>query len=285
MTMAKKKFNEPEEGGGGATWLATYADMMTILFVFFVLLFSMSTINPVQWDLLVQAFGNRARTVTAVETGDLQEDDDEHYIMVLLEEWIASWEGVDLNDLLEEPGEDGGEAAGEEIDYFDLVFQLVTHYVEEDGYSEQIIIERADNYIMIRFEDRVLFGPGRVDIGPEGSDAIIWIGGIIRTVMEFQPGIIDSIRIEGHTDSVPQTGLRFTDNWDLGSGRANAVVRKLLEAGIDPRLLSATSHADTRPRGDNDTPEGRSQNRRVELHITRAGAHDAAQPIVIDNIN
>lgn len=282
-----KKLNKREEAEGGNTWMTTYSDMMTILFVFFVLFFTMSTINPVQWQLLVDTFGARMRT-TVVDPHDLQDPMAEE-MDIILQQFIADLHGtfddedllnvseMTLEDLLNQAQDDAqmqdmNEAQGQDgepLPNFDFIYQVVSAYVEDKGYSEQIIIERADNYIMIRFRDRVLFGPGSVTIGQEGRDIILFIGTAIQLVLDE----VDMIRIEGHTDSVPQSGWRFTDNWDLGHGRANAVLRILAESGLptDRRLMMPSSLADTVPRASNDTPEGRSENRRVEIYISRLG--------------
>ena len=254
MAKSLKKDREPENAMG---WLTTYSDMMTILFVLFVLLFSMSTINHVQWDLLIQTIGNRPREAPMMMPFDMQEDDD------ILSEFELKLE-------LERDQYD--QDAAEERDDFDYVFQLVTMFVAEHGYADVIEIERADNYIMIRFGDRVLFAPGRADIGSEGRRIVAFMGAAIGIVLDQ----VDTIKIEGHTDSVPQSGRMFADNWILGSARANAV-RHIFEA--DARLPSEamriTSFADTVPLASNDTPEGRSKNRRVEVYITRTGSREA----------
>jgi chemotaxis protein MotB len=75
------------------------------------------------------------------------------------------------------------------------------------------------------------------------------------------------IQVEGHTDNVPISGFLFPSNWELSSARAGAVVRLLAEDGIDPALMAAIGYADNKPIDNNDTPEGRSRNRRVNVMI------------------
>ena len=79
----------------------------------------------------------------------------------------------------------------------------------------------------------------------------------------------NTIRIEGHTDSIPMRGARFSSNWHLSAARAQSVVRLLLGAGVDARRMQVVGYGDVRPRASNETAEGRGQNRRIEIKILR----------------
>jgi chemotaxis protein MotB len=97
------------------------------------------------------------------------------------------------------------------------------------------------------------------------------------------------IRVEGHTDNVPASGSAFASNWELSSARALAVVRFLQEQGVDPTKLAAAGYGEFQPIGSNDTPEGRSLNRRIEIVLVNAEgmappsltAEEAAGPDVV----
>lgn len=112
----------------------------------------------------------------------------------------------------------------------------------------------------VQLKDKILFGSGSATVGADGKDAL-------RKVADALKGLQGKvIRVEGHTDNVP-TGAAgpFASNWELSSARALAVVHFLQDAGVDPTRLSGAGFAEFQPIGPNDTPEGRSLNRRIEI--------------------
>lgn len=112
----------------------------------------------------------------------------------------------------------------------------------------------------VQLKDKILFASGSATVGADGKDAL-------RKVADALKGLQGKvIRVEGHTDNVP-TGAAgpFASNWELSSARALAVVHFLQDAGVDPTRLSGAGFAEFQPIGPNDTPEGRSLNRRIEI--------------------
>jgi chemotaxis protein MotB len=128
----------------------------------------------------------------------------------------------------------------------------------------------------VQLKDKILFASGSATVGAEGKEAL-------RKVADALKGLQGKvIRVEGHTDNVP-TGSSgpFASNWELSSARALAVVHFLQDAGVDPTRLSGAGFAEFQPIGSNDTPEGRSQNRRIEIvlvPIEGAVAPKVAEP-------
>jgi chemotaxis protein MotB len=112
----------------------------------------------------------------------------------------------------------------------------------------------------VKMKDKILFASGSATIGAEGRDALRKVGAALRGMQG------KLIRVEGHTDNVPTNpGGAFPTNWELSSARALAVVRFLQETGIDPTRLSGAGFGEFQPISANDTPEGRSLNRRIEI--------------------
>jgi chemotaxis protein MotB len=110
----------------------------------------------------------------------------------------------------------------------------------------------------VKMKDKILFSSGSATLGRAGKDAL-------RAVAEVLTGVEGKvIRVEGHTDNVP-LGRGFATNWDLSVARALAVVRFLQESGVQPTRLAAAGYGEHQPIASNDTPEGRSQNRRIEI--------------------
>jgi chemotaxis protein MotB len=111
----------------------------------------------------------------------------------------------------------------------------------------------------VQLKDKILFASGSARVGKEGQEALTKIADALKTVQ----GRI--VRVEGHTDDVPTGGGQFPTNWELSLARAMAVVRSLQDAGVDPTMLSAAGYGQYQPLVPNDTPEHKSQNRRIEI--------------------
>lgn len=126
-----------------------------------------------------------------------------------------------------------------------------------------IKITQAVDRLSVNMVEKILFDSGKAEIKKDGLKVIQRVGDILKKVTDRQ------IRVEGHTDNV-QIGARIRDkyptNWELSTARATNVVRYLQDkVGIDPKLLSAAGLADNKPVASNDTPEGKAQNRRIEV--------------------
>jgi len=142
--------------------------------------------------------------------------------------------------------------------YENLVREMKTEIERGD-----IKITQAIDRLSVNMVEKILFDSGKAEVKPDGLKVIKRVGDILKTVSDRQ------IRVEGHTDNV-QIGVRIREkyptNWELSTARATNVVRYLEDrVGIDPKLLSAAGLADNKPVAVNDTPEGRAQNRRIEI--------------------
>ena len=134
----------------------------------------------------------------------------------------------------------------------------------------------------VKMKDKILFASGSATIGPEGRDALKKVAGALAALQG------KLVRVDGHTDNVPTGhGGPFATNWELSSARALAVVRFLQENGVDPTRLSGAGFGEFQPISANDSPEGRSLNRRIEIVLVplegavsapAAPAVPAAQP-------
>jgi chemotaxis protein MotB len=127
----------------------------------------------------------------------------------------------------------------------------------------------------VKMKDKILFASGSATIGKDGREALRAVAGALRNLSG------KSIRVDGHTDNVPSSGSVFPSNWELSSARALAVVRFLQEQGVDPTRLSAAGFGEFQPIASNETAEGRSLNRRIEITLVPAesGAPGAAPAV------
>jgi chemotaxis protein MotB len=143
--------------------------------------------------------------------------------------------------------------------YEDLTGSLRAEIAQGD-----VKIQQVRDRLTINMVDRILFDSGSTKIKPAGLKVLKQVGDALKKVTDKQ------IRIEGHTDNVPiGSGLKgkFPTNWELSTARATSVVRELIDGGVAPEFLTAAGRAETKPVSSNDSEEGRSQNRRIEIAL------------------
>ena len=138
--------------------------------------------------------------------------------------------------------------------------------------SGQIELSELKGKMTVKLKDKVVFSSGSAAINKQGRDAL-------DAVAKAFQGLQDkTVIVAGYTDNVPVAGKgQFKDNWDLSTERAVSVVRYLQSKGVDPKMLGAAGFSEYRPLGANDTADGRSQNRRIEIALTAA---DYTPPVV-----
>jgi chemotaxis protein MotB len=171
-------------------------------------------------------------------------------------------------------------AKEEEIARLTRAQEALSKSLQDEIEKGNITIQQVRDRLTINMVDRVLFDSGQAQVKPAGMKVLKQVGDVLNQISDKQ------IRIEGHTDNVPISSKlqdRFKSNWELSTARATTVVRYLIDqGGVDRQHLSAVGYADTQPLASNDSEEGRSSNRRIEIvlypkdltHI--AGQLDAA---------
>ena len=128
----------------------------------------------------------------------------------------------------------------------------------------QIELSELKGKMMVKLKDKILFSSGSAKIGREGKVALDAVAEAFKDLKG------KNVIVAGYTDDVPIGKSGYHDNWDLSSARAASVVRHLASKGINPQTLGAAGFSEYRPLASNDTPEGRSQNRRIEIALTAA---------------
>ena len=246
MASIKKK----SSGGGGANWMDTYGDMVTLLLCFFVLLYSMSTIDQEKWMMIVQSFNKTA----IVSTDDSPRGP----------------EGDGADEL------GGGMPATTEMDSaMEEFYEFLQTYAASasgDGEdSSKITVSQGDGLIYLAFDSSVFFNGDKSDLRPEGK-AIL--DDIIPALEEVAP-YIDELRVSGHTASALG---RYNATWDyeLSSMRAARVVSYMVENSteLDPARIQSKGYGQWRPVAGNDEESERTKNRRVEMMITGRDLED-----------
>ncbi len=248
----------PEDEGGGANWMDTYGDLVTLLLCFFVLLYSFSSIDAEKWQELVGAF--TGSTVTIVEELDTKTAKEDAIII----------EGVEKTDDKEADDDEVANVIVDEYeDEFDALYEAIRYYIVTNALETKISVNKDDNVILVRFLEIVLFNSGKADILDEGKDVL----NHIILIIEENVDAIQMLRIEGHTDNVPIHTSEFDSNWELSMARSNAALKVFVEADvIDMNKLSAAAYGEYQPVDTNDTAEGRASNRRVDFVIEKIEA-------------
>ncbi len=154
-------------------------------------------------------------------------------------------------------------AKEEEIARLTRAQEALSKSLQDEIAKGNITIQQVRDRLTINMVDRVLFDSGQAQVKPAGMKVLKQVGDVLNQISDKQ------IRIEGHTDNVPISSKlqdRFKSNWELSTARATTVVRYLIDqGGVDRQHLSAVGYADTQPLASNDSEEGRSSNRRIEI--------------------
>ena len=232
-----------KSGGGGANWMDTYGDMVTLLLCFFVMLYSMSRVDESKWIALVQSF-NPDYAV-----------DEPSQIVVPGE--IANEPVTGLPSALTQ---DQVEAALEEL------YVSMSEYAASAGLQDMVSLSKGSGYVFISFDDTIFFD-GDSYVLKDGGKAIL---DQIAVPLAEASESINEIRVLGHTAQASPDRPNYVDvDRVLSSDRATVVTIYLQEKNIiDPARLVSVGYGQWRPIASNDTAETRAQNRRVELIIS-----------------
>ncbi len=236
--MAGKKKKRSE---GGANWMDTYGDMVTLLLCFFVLLYSMSSIDSDKWELLVKSFNPDAQYLAKSNT-DNEESEYEYY--------------TDENTL-----------PNEQMDEFDKIYYELSKYITENNLQTDIEISKGDGFTFITFRDNVFFDGDSYVLKNDGKVILDEFSNAIINAADS----IQEIQILGHTSQarpeVPNEPI--TDRF-LSSNRATEVLLYIQQKNIiEPSKLVSCGYGQFRPISSFDTKEARAKNRRVEILITK----------------
>ncbi len=273
MSRSRRRKKAAEEEGNNERWLITYSDLITLLMVFFVLMYSMSQVDIAKYSAV-------ANSLSLVLTGQS---------MSMMEAPGPSMaEGLSSSD--QAAAAAAAAAAMANQAQMEEIEAIITKFIETRDsqisssgsndsettrLSEQIIIYEQERGLVISFKDALLFGSGSSDLTPVARE-------IIKEVGKPLVGIPNYIRVEGHTDDLPINTSKFPSNWELSVMRATNVVHVLSEAsGISADRLAAIGYGENRPLVINDSDKHRAMNRRVDLVILKK-KYDYFEPPSID---
>jgi chemotaxis protein MotB len=258
MAGRKKRGGGTEgEHENSERWLLTYADMITLLVAFFIMLYSMSVMNQAKFQQLAisvrSGFGASAMNgvPTVFSRGGGQDS-----TPALLTSSKAGQPVTD--DFLKSI------KAQQDSDGLDKAYQIVKAYIHKNHLQSMMQVARNERGVVVTvMTDKMLFARGDADLRPEELSLLHTVANVTKTVP------LNPIRVEGHTDSLPIHTERFPSNWELSTTRATTVLRYFEACGVASKRLEASGYADQRPLAPNDTEANRATNRRVEIVLLR----------------
>jgi len=234
--MNEPKVSDLEEiaqTDASGAWLITYADLVTLVLVFFVLLFSLSKMELgdmtealKSYDITVGTETPKTSLFDIINTGSIGK-------------------GKKLDDL----------TGMREVD----ILEEINSFISRKSLEGSIEAEFTEGRIVLRVEGKVLFNSGAADLLPEAAYILSDIVQIIENNPQYD------VDIQGHTDNRPINTPEFASNWELSAIRATTVLRFLIKNGVFQDRLTATGFADLKPVASTNNPEGRRKNRRVEF--------------------
>lgn len=215
--------------------MVTWADLMSLLMCFFVMLVSMMTVDPAKFNAIASSFHNAfSGVLESMPT-----------VMITRDVFIPRMGGDQQNKRMA----------------IDAAMKLRQAIVEEN-LDEAIKVQVTESGIAIKIADPIGFESGSADLRPQVHSVLRNIASMINEA----PTAL--IRVEGHTDNVPISTARFPSNWELSAARALSVVRYMaVNGGVNPARLSAVGYGEYRPLVSNDTAENRRTNRRIEIYV------------------
>ncbi len=253
MARSKRKKSVLDESDNHERWLVSYADFVTLLFAFFVVMYSISSVNSEKYKSLSQALEGafsevKEKTVEPPVISRIGEQPTTIAPIILENPTVE--EIQKKNDLSVEILKERRQlqSISNQFEY------ELDSYIEED----LVNVNRHDFWIELEMNSELLFLSGEAELSRKAIP-------VLRKVAEVVREIPNVINIEGHTDDIPIDTVEFPSNWDLSSARATAVVREFVQNRIPPKRLSAIGYGEFHPVADNSTEEGRFKNRRVVL--------------------
>lgn len=243
--MAKKIKHEEHENH--ERWLVSYADFITLLFAFFVVMYSISSVNEGKFRTVSESIQAALRPMVSHPAADV------HFNLGDYKSSLIPTVGV-------------------KVQFVRRIEEILKKLNKDVQAKDNVTVAETDRGVMITIADSVLFESGRAEIRKEALPVLEGLAEVLAV-----NSTVKEIRVQGHTDNVPIRSTLFPSNWELSAVRAAMVTRVLTELyRVQPERVSAVGYAEFHAVADNLTPENRAKNRRVELLVLM---NDPEQPL------
>jgi chemotaxis protein MotB len=239
--MARKKYDAETENH--ERWLISYADFITVLFAFFVVMYAVSVVNEGKYRVFSDALGNAfgGRVTTAQAPAELPQ-------LIALPDIAARRRA---------------EAMRREKERLTTLARQLSSTLAPLVKEGKVRVTQNSRGVSVEINASVLFAPGDATLTAESDEAL-------RAVAVLLKDDPHAVQVEGHTDTTPIRNALFPSNWELSAVRASSVVRLFIDSGVAPARLTAVGHGANLAVGSNDEPDGRARNRRVAVTIISA---------------
>lgn len=264
-----KKRKPQEEHHTDETWLIPYADLLTLLLALFIVLFASSQVDQGKFEELSKAFsGAFSGGFSMFQSTDIIPIDDE---LVYRESDVWNeWNSEDPSSIATS---EQLELIQQETNELIALQEQLDEYIKESGLDDLLETRLNNQQLMITISDVALFASASATVKPESRALALSMAEMLKHYPQYE------VKVSGHTDILPINTPEFPSNWDLSAKRALNFMKILLDDDEpNPGRFSATGYGEHRPIATNDTAEGRTQNRRVEVSIMR----NYVEPVVVD---
>ena len=268
MSRRSKRRAKREPGEHRDRWMITYADLITLLLIFFVIMYAMSNLDSGKYNVVTQSLQNTfnqsnsileggsgivGETITKPTPPDNEEQNP-----------TDSDPEPDAIDDDNQPLTEREKQFRSQEEELQNLFNTITQYIDDNSLNDQIFVADKPQGISITLSDRFLFDQGQAALKDNAAPILSKLASLFRNLNTV-------VSIEGHTDNVPiGANSSYKDNWQLSGERALSILRFFLDQEkLDPDGFQYAGYADTRPTGDNTTEAGRQKNRRVEITVLR----------------
>lgn len=251
--MTKEHSQSPSfiEEDSVSEWMVTYSDLVTLLLVFFVLLFSLSTFNIEKFKEILESIrvnpGKGEPTESLLQFIEIPD-------VLNTELTLEQLTGLKPKPQKTPPG------TTQDVDE---VLDDINQYITQKHIGDKVVLEVLDGKIVIRIRGKALFSSGSDQLSKEAEPLLDDIISVLSEYNEF------NVNIKGHTDNQPISTVKFASNWELSALRATSVLRYLIKQGVSPKRLTATGFGDMFPIVPNTTENNRAINRRVEFVLEK----------------
>ncbi|MEW8507783.1 MAG: flagellar motor protein MotD [Candidatus Thiodiazotropha sp.] len=247
-------------------WIVSYADFITLLFAFFVVMYSVSSVNEGKYRVLSQtlteAFQETSRSLEPIQVGELSRnpgnamgiEKESSLIQTEQLQGPGSYQeqGLNMDQLTTMPSDEQ-----QRLSFLAATIEdMLSDYVDQ----ELVDVSFTEDRVIVNMKDKMLFPSASAHLSREAVTALRSISRVLKTVP-------NQLQVEGNTDNRPINNDEFASNWELSAARAASVVHLMSRMGVEPQRMSAVGYAEHRPVAENKTEKGRAKNRRVSLII------------------